>query len=92
MKVRCTNNIIIPRGGEVKNKRVYIITHVYGDGFIRMVDVDRDLPYWVQTYQLYNHFIGNFASTIDGIQGAKIEKPFSIWEMNHKRFNLNRLK
>jgi hypothetical protein len=91
MEVKCTNNINIPRGGEVKNKRVYRITHVDGDGLIKMVDVDRDLPYWVEVHQLYNNFIGNFASTIDGIQGAKIEKSFSIWEMNHKMFNLNRL-
>ena len=40
---------------------------------------------------MYNNFIGNYASTIDGIQGAKIEKPFSIWEMDHRMFNLNRL-
>ena len=27
----------------------------------------------------YRHFLPNYASTIAGIQGRKIDKPFSIW-------------
>jgi len=38
-----------------------------------------------------NNFIGNYAPTIDGVQGCKLEKPYSIWEMDHGMFNLSRL-
>ena len=40
----------------------------------------------------YRFFIPCFASTIDSAQGSRITEPFSIWELDNKYFNLNRVK
>ena len=85
----------------IKNKYRYTINNITviskdEDG---TRDIYMDL-YCVSTDEmLYNipmHIISTlfqpfFASTIAGIQGAKIEQPFSIWEMETKIFDRNLL-
>ena len=49
-----------------------------------------DFSLWVDAFTLNQHFIANYASTIDAAQGTRVDVPFSIWEMDHPRFSLNR--
>ena len=70
MEIRCTNSIVFKYGGDLKNKRVYTITHIYKSGFVGMMGVRRNRQYCVEAHQLYNNFIGNYASTVDGVHGV----------------------
>ena len=92
MEIRSTNNFILG-GGEIKNKSVYVIEKVNQKGLLTIKNITKEeiLMFSALPYELYQNFIGNYASTIDGIQGSKLVKPFSIWQMNHPMFNLNRL-
>jgi hypothetical protein len=90
MEIRCTNNFELDKYNKIKNKRIYTIEKINGK-YITIKDLNNENVYTFEPHQLYNNFIGNYASTIDGVQGCKLEKPFSIWEMDHVMFNLNRL-
>ena len=91
VQIRSTNNFKLSKDVKIKNKRVYEIKAVHYSVLLTIQDVITGDKYKVEPHELYNNFIGNYASTIDGIQGSKTEIPFSIWEMNHIMFNLNRL-
>jgi len=77
----------------MKNKLVYEIIYIYKDSHefdIRCLNTNtliQDVP----LYKIQNFFIPYFASTIDSVQGSRITEPFSIWELDNKHFNLNRL-
>ena len=85
----------------IKNKYRYTIEdiHVVRHNVNKTKDIYMDLHCISTNEMLYNmpiHMISTlfqpfFASTIAGIQGARIEQPFSIWEMNLKTFNRNLL-
>ena len=87
MEIRCTNNFEIDKV-KVKNKRIFVIKSIEGN---RVKIESDDIVLTVEVYVLYQQFIGNFASTIDSIQGCKITQKYSIWQMDHWLFNLNRL-
>jgi hypothetical protein len=87
MEIRCINNFEIDKV-KVKNKRIFVIKNIKGN---RVTIESDNIVLTVEVYVLYQQFIGNFASTIDSIQGCKITEKYSIWQMDHWLFNLNRL-
>ena len=84
----------------IKNKYRYNINDIViskdADG---TRDMYMDLHCTSTDEMLYNipmHMVSTlfqpfFASTIAGVQGAKVEQPFSIWEMEKKMFDRNLL-
>ena len=77
----------------MKNKHIYKITYIYKDSqdfdvyCLNTNTLIADVPF----HKIQNFFIPYFASTIDSVQGSRITDNFSIWELDSRYFNLNRL-
>ena len=70
----------------VKNTNPGDTRDIYMDLYCHSTD---DMLYNIPMHLISILFQPFFASTIAGIQGAKIEQPFSIWEMNKQIFDRN---
>jgi len=91
MEIKCINNFEIANSVRVTNKQIFKIIDINKElNVLTIHNKNMDFSLWVDAFTLNQHFIANYASTIDAAQGTRVDVPFSIWEMDHQRFSLNR--
>jgi hypothetical protein len=91
MEIKGVNNFEISSEVRVTNKQIFEIIDVNKESNILTIHYNHvGFSLWVDAFTLSQHFTANYASTIDAAQGTRGDVPFSIWEMDHQRFSLNR--
>jgi hypothetical protein len=91
MEIKCVNNFEISNDVRVTNKQIFKTIDVNKESNVLTThNNNMGFSLWVDAFTLNQHFIANYASTIDTAQGTRVDVPFSVWEMDHPRFSLNR--